>query len=69
VAEPARSALRDVRAGAVPLEEVLRRLDAATAQLELASRDPALPAKSDTATVDAFLVTAYRRAWDEGRTA
>jgi hypothetical protein len=31
VGEPARSALREVRSGAVPLEEVLQRLDAATA--------------------------------------
>jgi predicted nucleotidyltransferase len=69
VAEPARSALREVRAGQVPLEEVLRRIDAATAELEQAAHDPRLPAKSDVATVDAFLVSAYRRAWDEGLTA
>ena len=69
VAEPARSALREVRAGEVALEEVLRRLDAATAELEQVSRDPALPAKPDTTAVDAFVVAAYRRAWDEGLTA
>ena len=66
VAEPARSALREVREGAVPLDEVLRRLDIATAQLEQAARNPALPAKSDQAAVDAFLVSAYRRAWNAG---
>jgi hypothetical protein len=69
VAEPARSALREVRAGEVPLDEVLRRLDDATAQLELASHEPSLRAKPDTEAVDAFLVSAYRRAWDEGLTA
>jgi len=69
VAEPARGALREVRAGDVPLEEVLRRLDAATAELEDAAHDPGLPANSDVATVDAFLVSAYRRAWDDGLTA
>ena len=69
VAEPARSALREVRAGEVPLDEVLRRLDDATAQLELAGQEPSLPAKPDTEAVDAFLVSAYRRAWDEGLTA
>jgi hypothetical protein len=69
VAEPARSGLRDVRAGEVPLEEVLRRLDEATAQLEQASHDAKLPAKPDTAAVDAFVIAAYRRAWDEGLTA
>jgi hypothetical protein len=69
VAEPARSALREVRAGEVPLDEVLRRLEAATAELEQASYDAALPARSDSAAVDAFLVGAYRRAWDGGLTA
>jgi uncharacterized protein len=69
VAEPARAALREVRAGEVALEEVLRRLDEATAHLERATRDAKLPAKPDTAAVDAFVVSAYRRAWDEGLTA
>jgi uncharacterized protein len=69
VAEPARSALREVRAGEVPLDGVLRRLDAATAQLEQASQDAALPAKPDSAAVDAYLVGAYLRAWEEGPTA
>ena len=69
MAEPARSALREVRAGEVPLDEVLRRLDAVTAELEQASQDQTLPAKPDVAAVDAFVVAAYRRAWDEGLTA
>jgi hypothetical protein len=69
VAEPARSALREVRAGEVPLDEVLRRLDAAAAQLDEASRTAELPDKADVAAVDAFVVAAYRRAWDDGLTA
>jgi predicted nucleotidyltransferase len=64
VAEPERGALREVRAGAVPLDEVLRRLDAATARLEDAARNADRPAKPDTGAVDAFLVRAYRRTWD-----
>jgi hypothetical protein len=69
VAEPTRSALREVRAGEVPLETVLRRLDAVGAELDEASRVDALPARPDVAAVDAFLVRAYRRAWDAGLTA
>ena len=40
--------------------------DAATAELEQASRDPSLPAKPDTAAVDACVVAAYRRGFPEG---
>lgn len=69
VGEPARSALREVRSGEVALEEVLRRLDAATARLEEAVHDDRLPATSDARAVDDFLVSAYRRAWDSGLTA
>jgi len=69
VGEPARGSLREVRAGEVPLDEVLDRVDEAAARLEKASRDASLPAKSDVATVDGFLVEAYRRAWDAGLTA
>jgi hypothetical protein len=69
VAEPARSALREVRAGAVPLDEVLRRLDDATGRLEQTTREQGLRARPDTAAVDAFVVAAYRRAWDEDLTA
>jgi hypothetical protein len=66
VGEPARASLREVRAGEVPLDEVLRRVDEASTRLEEASRDAGLPAKSDVAAVDDFLVSAYRRAWDGG---
>lgn len=69
VAEPARSGLREVRAGSVPLEEVLARLDAVTAELAAATQAEALPDRPDFAAVDAFVVRAYREAWDAGRTA
>jgi uncharacterized protein len=69
VAEPARTALREGRAGAVPLDEVLDRLDAATAALDHACESANVPERSDVARVDAFVVRAYRRAWDEGLTA
>ncbi len=64
VGEPDRAALRAVRAGEVPLDEVLRRLDDAAARLERATDDERLPERSDAAAVDAFLVGAYRRSWD-----
>ena len=54
---------------AAEAEQVLRRLDAVTAELEQASQDQTLPAKPDVEAVDAFVVSAYRRAWDEGLTA
>jgi hypothetical protein len=63
VAEPARAALREVRAGGPPLDEVLARLDVATERLEAAVQAADLPEKGDAAAVDAFLVRAYRSAW------
>jgi predicted nucleotidyltransferase len=69
MAEPARSSLRRVRAGEVPLDAVLDDLDEATAALERASEDEALPERSDVARVNAFVVRAYRSAWDSGATA
>ena len=64
VPEPERSALRAVRSGDVPLDDVLARLDRVTAELAGACDTPGLPAQSDVAAVDAFVVSAYRRAWD-----
>ncbi|MGH2947403.1 MAG: hypothetical protein ACRDPC_14315 [Solirubrobacteraceae bacterium] len=55
-----------MRAGEVPLDEVLRWLDAATAVLEKAARDPRATPQPD---LDALLVRAYRWAWDSGLTA
>ena len=53
----------------MPLAEVLERLDDATDRLARACEEADVPARSDAAAVDAFLVRAYRRAWDEGLTA
>jgi len=64
VPEPERSELRSVRAGELPLEDVLERIDAATVQLEELSADTSLPARPDVARVDEFLVRTYRAAWD-----
>jgi hypothetical protein len=68
VAEPARSALREVRAGEVPLAAVLERLDVATARLVRACERPQLRERPDEAAVEAFLVRAYRAAWASGLT-
>jgi hypothetical protein len=64
VPEPERAELRAVRSGNVPLDEVLAKLDRVTAALAGACDTPGLPAQSDVAAVDAFVVSAYRRAWD-----
>jgi hypothetical protein len=64
VPEPERAELRAVRSGNVPLDEVLARLDRVTAELADACDTPGLPAQSDVAAVDGFVVSAYRRAWD-----
>jgi uncharacterized protein len=66
MSDPERSALREVRAGEVPLDEVLAHLDRVTAQLAEGSEAPSLPARSDAAAVDRFVVSAYRRACDAG---
>lgn len=66
VPEPERTGLRAVRAGSVPLGEVVARLDALTARLERAADTPELPPQPDGHAVDRFLVAAYRRAWDAG---
>jgi uncharacterized protein len=66
VAEPWRAELRQVRTGEVSLNDVLARIDGVTAELEEIAHDPSLPEKPDIDAVDAFLVRAYRRAWDSG---
>ena len=63
VPEPDRSVLRAVRAGELPLDDVLARIDGAAAQLEEVTADAQLPAKPDVARVDAFLVRTYLEAW------
>ncbi len=67
VGEPARSELRAVRSGEVPLDDVLARLESATAELEAATQRSGLAERPDADKVDAFLVEAYREAWAAGR--
>jgi hypothetical protein len=64
MADPVRGALRDVRAGRVPLGDVLDHVDEVTAKLDAACATPDLPERSDVDAVDAFVVRAYRRSWD-----
>jgi hypothetical protein len=64
VPEPERSALRRVRAGEQPLDDVLAHLDGVTTRLEEVTDGADLPAKPDVAAVDAFIVRAYRTSWE-----
>ncbi|WP_205697674.1 DNA polymerase beta superfamily protein [Conexibacter sp. SYSU D00693] len=61
--EPHRGRLRAVRAGDVPLDDVLAELDAVTAQLEEATTAGDLPPQGDLRRVDEFLVDAHLTAW------
>jgi hypothetical protein len=67
IAEPARSHLRAVRAGTVPLGEILSEIDALSAELREASQRSGVAADPDTVRIDAFLTRAYRQSWLEGR--
>jgi predicted nucleotidyltransferase len=64
--DPGRAALREVRSGELPLDEVLADLDQITAKLTDASELPELPVQPDIAAVERFVVSAYRRACDAG---
>ena len=66
VAEPARSELMSIRRGEPPLEQVLEAVEQAIARLEEVRHDPKLPDQPDVDAVDAFVASAYRRAWDAG---
>jgi uncharacterized protein len=66
MADPERSALRDVRAGRVPLDDVIAEIDRVAARLDAASGRPGLPERSDVDAVDRFVVRAYRQTWDAG---
>lgn len=63
VPEPDRARLRAIRAGSVPLDEVVGQLDELTERLERVTAQSDLPAAGDGARVDRFLVEAYREAW------
>lgn len=66
IPEPRRTELRAVRAGEVPLDDVLARLDELTAELETACDTPGLRDTGDRDAVDRFLTRAYRASWDAG---
>jgi hypothetical protein len=64
--EPTRSRLRDVRAGAVPLPEVLAEIDELSDRLTHASKLSSLPPGPDDDCINAFLADVYVRAWASG---
>ena len=66
VGEPARTRLRAVRAGDVPLPEVLAEIEDVRDRLAAAAASVDLPERPDAARIDAFLLSAYRRFWDGG---
>lgn len=63
MAEPERSRVMAVRLGERSFEETLAEIEDVERRLENALERTALPELPDRATVDAFLVGAYRRAW------
>ena len=63
VPEPARGHLMAVRRGELPLTHIVADLEARTRELEQAVADADLPEAADAATIDAYLVRAYERAW------
>lgn len=63
IAEPERTALMEVRRGALPIAEVLARLDKQAAALEGELENSRLPDIPDRERVDSFLVSAYQRHW------
>jgi predicted nucleotidyltransferase len=64
VSEPARSRLREVRAGTPSLDDVLTELADQTARLRRTAESGDLPPEPQRDRIDAFLASAYRRAWD-----
>jgi hypothetical protein len=64
MAEPERGALRAVRGGEVPLDDVLDHIDRVVARLDAACDRPGLRERSDVEAVDRFVVRAYRTSWD-----
>ncbi|HWK30419.1 MAG TPA: nucleotidyltransferase domain-containing protein [Solirubrobacter sp.] len=67
VPEPQRTTLRAVRAGTVPLGEVLALIERVDAELDAAGETSGLPDTPDVDAVDRFAVRAYRAAWDARR--
>lgn len=65
VPEPERAFLREVRSGAVALDEVVGRLEELTQRLDRLVAASELPSKGDRDRVDRFLVDEYRAAWGQ----
>lgn len=65
VAEPARGQLREVRAGTVPLDDVLSEIRRLENELEALTNESQLPAEPDHQRINAFLGSAYQRWWSE----
>jgi predicted nucleotidyltransferase len=63
IPEPDRGTIRSVRSGEVSYDEVLARIDEAERALEAAHEATTLPEHPDADRVDAWLASAYRRAW------
>ena len=63
VPEPERSRLMQVRRGEVPLSDVLTELHDVAGRLEQAVLSSDLPDQPHHAKIDAFLISAYERAW------
>jgi hypothetical protein len=61
--EPTRSRVMAIRLGERSFDEVLAEIDELELRLAAALERTALPDRPERATVDAFLVDAYRRAW------
>jgi len=61
--EPTRSRVMAIRLGERSFEEVLTEIDDVERRLSVALDQTALPDEPDREAVDAFLVSAYRRAW------
>ncbi len=64
VQERARARLRAVRAGEVPLDDVLAEIDDVRERLASAAASGDLPEQPDAARIDSFLLSAYHRFWD-----
>ena len=67
VREPARGHLREVRAGTVPLDDVLAEIDRLRGELEALTEASQLPDEPDHPRIDAFLESAYQRWWSDPR--
>lgn len=57
--------LRAVRAGGLPLDDVLAHLDRVTAELEAVTESVEVPERPRLEEVDAFVTRAYRTTWDD----